>query len=159
MLWRSLLIATVSTHRLLLNPALSLLSFLSKPRKGIFSVEKNPVLRGILKWTLYNHFCAGENGPEVRATIGRIKDMGFKGVILTYAAEVVVDKTTEVEVGVGSAQQSIEEGNGGTLQGEVSHDPAIEAWRNGVLDTVRMIGSGDYLALKSVPVPSRNRNS
>ncbi|VUC28521.1 unnamed protein product [Clonostachys rosea] len=146
MLWRSLLIATVSTHRFLLSPALSILSFFSKPRTGILSLQGNPLLRKIFKGTLYNHFCAGENSQEVKATINNIKHMGFRGVILTYAAEVVVDKTSEEDAGNGVAQ-SKDEPTSGALQ-EHPQDPAIEGWREGVLKTVGMIGEGDYLALK-----------
>ncbi|VUC37515.1 unnamed protein product [Clonostachys rosea] len=147
MLWRSLLITTVSAHRLLLSPALSLLGVLSKPRHSMFDVEKNPLLRSILKWTLYNHFCAGENAREVRATIDRIKSMGFKGVILTYAAEVVVEKAAESNTKT-KMMQSVREGRSMAVPEEVPYDSAIEMWRSGVLETVKMIGSGDYLALK-----------
>ncbi|CAH0040512.1 unnamed protein product [Clonostachys solani] len=146
MLWRSLLIATVSTHRFLLRPALSILSFFSTPRKGLLSLQDNPLLRKIFKGTLYNHFCAGENSQEVKATINSIKHMGFRGVILTYAAEVVVDKTSEEDIGDG-AVQSKDESTPGALR-EHPQDQAIEEWRKGVLKTVEMIGEGDYLALK-----------
>lgn len=74
--------------------------------------------------------------------------MGFKGVILTYAAEVVVDRSTEEEVGTG-AQQLKEKGSTGNEK-QLTHDPAIEMWKSGVLETARMLGEGDYLALKSV---------
>jgi hypothetical protein len=146
MLWRSLLIATVSTHRFLLGPALSILSFFSKPRKGLLSLQDNLLLRKIFKGTLYNHFCAGENSQEVKATINNIKHMGFRGVILTYAAEVVVDKTSEEDIANGVVQ-SKDETTPGTLL-EHPQDQGIEEWRKGVLKTVGMIGEGDYLALK-----------
>ncbi|CAH0020940.1 unnamed protein product [Clonostachys rhizophaga] len=146
MLWRSLLIATVSTHRFLLGPALSILSFFSKPRKGLFSLQDNLLLRKVFKGTLYNHFCAGENSQEVKATISNIKHMGFRGVILTYAAEVVVDKTSEKVIANGIVQ-SKDETAPGTLR-EHPQDQGIEEWRKGVLKTVGMIGEGDYLALK-----------
>lgn len=72
--------------------------------------------------------------------------MGFRGVILTYAAEVVVDKTSEEDIGNGVVQ-SKDEATPGTLQ-EHPQDRGIEEWRKGVLKTVEMIGEGDYLALK-----------
>ncbi|KAJ5433669.1 uncharacterized protein N7458_012825 [Penicillium daleae] len=141
MLLRSLLVATISSHPWLLTPALKMLQVLVHPEVPLLDVDKNPLLRSILKRTFYNHFCAGENGVEVRCTIGNIKDMGFKGVILTYAREVVVDATgpaTETATPIREQSPTI-----GT-----STDAGVEAWREGVLDTVEMVGPGDILALK-----------
>jgi hypothetical protein len=105
-------------------------------------VNKNPFLRGILKSTFYNHFCAGENGKEVRSTIENIKNMGFKGVILTYAREIVVDASKEVSESSTTAATT----EASSLEAE--QNPDIEAWRQGVLETVEMVGNGDILALK-----------
>ncbi|KAK2605940.1 hypothetical protein QQS21_003666 [Conoideocrella luteorostrata] len=147
MFWRSLLVSTVSNNRLLLSSAVAVLSFLARQRGGFFNMNNNLILRFALKKTLYNHFCAGENSLEVQSTIRHIKDMGFRGVILTYAAEVVVDSKTKREAGTGAKEikdgvvhANVEENRGG--------DTAIAAWRQGVLETVRMIGDGDHLALK-----------
>lgn len=93
-----------------------------------------------MKKTMYNHFCAGENQYEVTSTISEIKRMGFRGAILTYAREIVVDNRTEEEVGKGMVESKNE--------AEVEKDSGIEAWREGVLTTVEMIGEGDILALK-----------
>ena len=147
MLLRSLLIATVSSHSVLLTPSLAILSFFSKPRPALFSVEKNPLLHAIFKSTLYKHFCAGENVGEVKTTIENIKDMGFRGVILTYAREVVVDSSTEQEVGVGALEYKKDATE---LEKEVAFDEGIQAWRDGVLETASMLGEGDFLALKYV---------
>ncbi|KAI9925480.1 proline dehydrogenase [Aspergillus wentii] len=133
MLWRSLLVATISSHPRLLSTSLSLLTHITHPRFFLLDVNKNPILRSILKTTFYNHFCAGENGREVTATIGRIKDMGFRGVILTYAKE-VVDADETAKEGIQSEKESL--------------NTEIEAWRQGVLQTVEMVGDGDFLALK-----------
>ncbi|GKZ24631.1 proline dehydrogenase [Aspergillus brasiliensis] len=142
MLLRSLLVATISSHPWLLTPALKVLQLLVHPKTSVLDVNKNRLLRGILKRTFYNHFCAGENQLEVQSTIRNIKNMGFKGVILTYAREIVVDAT-------GSASKSATSVVGDrSFQEESSKDPGIEAWREGVLETVGMIGEGDILALK-----------
>ncbi|KAF5005379.1 hypothetical protein FDECE_8191 [Fusarium decemcellulare] len=146
MLLRSLLIATVSSHRTFLTPSLTILSFFAKPRSALLSVEKNPLLHAIFKSTLYRHFCAGENVREVQTTIKNIKDMGFRGVILTYAREVVVDSSTEQEVGVGT--QEYKETDKAELEKKVAFDVGIQAWREGVLETASMLGEGDFLALK-----------
>ncbi|KAJ0288752.1 hypothetical protein COL940_001741 [Colletotrichum noveboracense] len=93
---------------------------------------------------MYNHFCAGENEAEVTSTISEIKRMGFRGAILTYAREIVVDNRTEEEVGKGLVESKKEI--------EVEKDSSIEAWREGVLTTVEMVGKGDILALKKARI-------
>ncbi|EHK50739.1 uncharacterized protein TrAtP1_005175 [Trichoderma atroviride] len=133
MLIRSLLVAGVTSHPLLLTPGLSILNFLSKPRGPLFNMERNRILHTILKNLLYNHFCAGENAREVKATIQNIKNMGFRGVILTYAKETSGKSSSEKDL-------SNDESKG--------VDSETMAWHQGVLQTVRMIGDGDFLALK-----------
>lgn len=72
--------------------------------------------------------------------------MGFKGVILTYAREVVVDEKTSQERGLGAQSAS---GNTESSDFEDKQQYAdIETWSNGVLDTLDMVGEGDFLALK-----------
>ncbi|KAL7904776.1 FAD-linked oxidoreductase-like protein [Trichoderma velutinum] len=133
MLLRSLLVAGITSHPMLLAPGLATLKFLSKPRGPLFNVERNPLLHSIVKNVLYNHFCAGENASEVKATIQNIKNMGFRGVILTYAKE-GPGKSSDEKDQVDLESQRV--------------DPEIEAWHQGVLQTIQMIGNGDFLALK-----------
>lgn len=104
----------------------------------MLDVDRNPVLREIVKKTFYNHFCAGENGDEVRGTICSIKDMGFKGVILTYAKEIVVDASAK-EKNVGGEDE---------MESQDIENSDITAWSAGVLETVEMVNEGDILALK-----------
>ncbi|KAF6841606.1 proline oxidase [Colletotrichum plurivorum] len=140
-LLRSLLVATISSYRFLLSPAVGVLRFLGgSPQFWIFDVQRNPVLHGLMKKTLYNHFCAGETRAEVTSTIAEIKRMGFRGAILTYAREIVVDNRTEEETSHGMSNKEQTSGDHG--------DSGIEAWRDGVLTTVEMLGEGDILALK-----------
>ncbi|KGO41333.1 Proline oxidase [Penicillium expansum] len=141
-LLRSLLVSTISSKRFLLIPALSLMSFLSKPNRiWLFDVDRNPLLHGVLKKTFYNQFCAGENGAECRTTIKEMKDMGFRGMILTYAAETVFDHSTQAQHGQGVASLKSE-------HGAASIDPSIEAWREGTVETIYMTEAEDYLAVK-----------
>ncbi|KAM0517349.1 hypothetical protein ACHAPE_004879 [Trichoderma viride] len=58
--------------------------------------------------------------------------MGFRGVILTYAKETS---------GSSSQKDSLNDESQGV-------DNEIMAWHQGVLQTIRMIGDGDFLALK-----------
>ncbi|KAH8807878.1 hypothetical protein F5884DRAFT_752454 [Xylogone sp. PMI_703] len=147
MLVRSLLIAAISSNRLLLLPSLSILSFLSNPGRGfLLNVDKNPFLHAILKRTFYNQFCAGENETETKATIQQLKDLGFRGIILTYALETVFDHVTNTEHTQGTAISSTEKGSASTYK--IKHCPDIDAWRKGTLETIDLIDEGDYLALK-----------
>ncbi|KAJ5846799.1 hypothetical protein N7534_010468 [Penicillium rubens] len=146
-LLRSLLVSTISSKRVLLIPALSLMSFLSKPNRiWLFDVDRNPVLHGILKTTFYNQFCAGENGAECRSTIREMKDMGFRGMILTYAAETVFDHSTQAQNGQGVAALKSE--NGDVAVEASVHCPSIEAWREGTVETIYMTEAEDYIAVK-----------
>ncbi|CAI7587357.1 unnamed protein product [Penicillium glandicola] len=147
-LLRSLLVSTISSKRFLLIPALSMMSFLSKPNRiWLFDVDRNPLLHGILKKTFYNQFCAGENGAECRSTIREMKDMGFRGMILTYAAETVFDHSTQAQQGQGVAALKSEDGDV-SANASVSQCPSIEAWRAGTVETIYMTEAEDYIAVK-----------
>lgn len=146
MLLRSLLITSVLSKPFLLKPALNFMMLLTQKRFAILDINKNPILYAILKRTFYNHFCAGENEAEVTSTIRSIKDIGFKGVILTYAREVVVDERTKQERGLG-LQATSEDGSENQLA-EKEKFAEIEAWRSGVSETLEMVSEGDFLALK-----------
>jgi pyrroline-5-carboxylate reductase len=142
MLLRSLFIAAVSSHKVLLIPSLNLLSFFATPNRSFpFNVDRNPVLKAILKRTLYNQFCAGETEQETRACVAQLKDLGFKGVILTYAKEMVFDHKN------GSANHHTSD-KFFDEKAVVVHDTDIEAWRAGTLRTLDLISEGDILALK-----------
>jgi hypothetical protein len=151
MLLRSLFIATISSNRFLLLPSLQLLSFLSKPnRSALFNVDRNPVLKAVLKRTLYNQFCAGETEQETRACVKQLKDLGFKGVILTYAKEMVFDHQAGSSSSAkqdSAEQRTVDEKEEKAVS---SHDTDIEAWRIGTLRTLDLISKGDILAIKQV---------
>jgi hypothetical protein len=148
MFLRSLLISTISSNRILLHPALSILSFISKPNRGfLLNPDKNPLLHLILKKTFYEQFCAGEDGIATKATMQRFKELGFHGVILTYARETVFDSKTNMDYGQGMNTDDVE------LQkksNKDNFDVNIDDWTKGTLETVNLIEEGDYLALKYV---------
>ncbi|KAI8934831.1 hypothetical protein NX059_008512 [Plenodomus lindquistii] len=140
MLLRSLFIATVSSNKFLLIPSLHLLSVFAKPNRSLlFNVDRNPILKGILKRTLYNQFCAGETEQETKACVRQLKDLGFKGVILTFAKETVFDHRSKSADLLSSEQ---------TDETSMTHDADIETWRVGTLKTVDLISEGDILAIK-----------
>ncbi|KAJ5813582.1 FAD-linked oxidoreductase-like protein [Penicillium pulvis] len=147
-LLRSLLVSTISSKPLLLGPSLWLMSILSKPDRGwLTNVDRNPILHGILKKTFYEQFCAGETDTETRATIRELKDMGFRGVIMTYAKETVFDHRTNTQQGLGIAALDAEK-NDDPLHPRVAHCANIEAWQKGTLETIKQLSDGDYLAMK-----------
>lgn len=105
------------------------------------SVDNNILLKWILKPTFYKQFCAGETGAETQATMKHLKEMGFRGTILTYAKEIVFDHATGAQHGLGVA----------TSEGvDTQWCESIEAWRAGTVNTVELLGEGDQLAVKYV---------
>jgi hypothetical protein len=142
MLLRSFLVATISSKKFLLIPSMKLLSFFAAPgRSYLFNMNRNPVLHSVLKRTFYNQFCAGESKQETKACCKSLTDLGFKGVILTYAKELVFDhKSNELSIHAEAPQKA---------ETSSAHDSMIEEWRVGTLATVDMIEKGDILALKT----------
>lgn len=68
--------------------------------------------------------------------------MGYQGVILGYAKEAVLNADE-------AANNIIPSAAGGQQYGPRYYE-MIEEWRNGTLQTLRMLGPGDFLALKYV---------
>ncbi|KAF2647517.1 FAD-linked oxidoreductase [Lophiostoma macrostomum CBS 122681] len=144
MLLRSLMISTISSHRSLLSPSLRLLSFfVHSSSKYIFNVQRNPIVHGLLKTTIYNQFCTGESVQETKACVQRLKDLGFKGVILTYAKEIHYDHKSKKSHGMGTHADC------DVKAAAVVTDADIEAWRLGNLKTLECIAEGDILAVKT----------
>lgn len=100
----------------------------------LFSPDHNPLLRLFLKKTFYAQFCAGETASEVKATVDSLRTLGFSGVILAYAKEVVLDKSQSTSLSASAAQACIRN--------------ETTPWANGTLETVRMTRAGDFVALK-----------
>ncbi|PLB50610.1 FAD-linked oxidoreductase [Aspergillus steynii IBT 23096] len=140
-LLRSLLIAAISSKPYLLGPSLRILSKLTQPGHGLLlDVDRNVLLHRLLKLTFYKQFCAGETGSETQQTLRHMKDLGFRGTILTYAKETVFDHKTNKSHGLGITTDLAQE--------KTQHCPTIEAWRKGTLETIDLLGDGDYLAVK-----------
>lgn len=132
---RSLATATVSSSPMLLPPSLRIMDVLANTSNPILNPDKNPLLRFFLKKTFYAQFCAGENPIEVGKTIAGLKNIGFTGVILCYAREVVL---------TGSQAKNLNAG----LETEECIKNEIIPWAEGTLETVRLAEPGDFVALK-----------
>lgn len=117
------------------------MNLLAHTTNPLLNPDHNPLLRSLIKSTFYAQFCAGENAPEVRATIAKLKGLGFSGVILGYAREVVLtDAQTKDLANFGLKGEEMEE----AVRNEVL------PWAKGTLETVRLASEGDYVALKYV---------
>lgn len=131
---RSLMTMTVSASPLLLPPSLAVMSILANTTNPLLNPDRNPLLRFFLKKTFYAQFCAGENPAEVRHTIASLKQIGFSGVILCYAKEVVLPASSTI--------------NQSTTAVTENTAAEVDPWAAGTLETVRLTPPGDFVALK-----------
>lgn len=114
------------------------MSALAHTSNPFLNPDKNPILRYLIKKTFYAQFCAGENPHEVRMTIDQLKGIGFSGVILGYAKEVVL--TEEQTKDLASC------GDGAVAEDCIRNE--VIPWATGTMETVRLAEPGDYVALK-----------
>ncbi|KAK0668184.1 FAD-linked oxidoreductase-like protein [Cercophora samala] len=135
---RSWMTATVSSSPFLLPPSLAIMSMLAHTSNPVLNPDSNPLLRALLKKTFYAQFCAGEQPAEVARTIKGLKDVGFEGVILGYAKEVVAPHGQE-ETGFVSK---------GPVEETRVDMEEIDSWAQGTLMTLLLASRGDYVALK-----------
>lgn len=135
---RTLASTTISSSRILLPPSLAIMSTLAYSDRALFNPDKNPFLRWFLKKTFYAQFCAGENAAEVRHTIDGLKGIGYTGVILGYAKEVVLtDEQTRDLASCGD----------GVIAEECIRNE-ITPWAAGTLETLKIAQPGDFVAIK-----------
>lgn len=127
-LFRSYLISAVSSSPYLLIPSLRFLSLLAHSNSSW--LQHNRVLHFILKKTFYKQFCAGETPAEVQRTAAKLKEVGFTGVILAYAKEIVPENGAAVE------------------EGKYDEAKDVEGWKEGTLETVKLADRDGYAALK-----------
>ncbi|KAF5664247.1 proline oxidase [Fusarium heterosporum] len=138
MIIRSLLITSISSSTTLRTIFIRALLMLAHADNVILNPDRNHFLGFILKKTFYAQFCAGETPAEVRATIARLKSIGFSGVILTYAKEAISNQEETKVV------DTYDTGK------ETTHDiiNEIEPWSRSTQETIRLAEAGDYVAVK-----------
>ena len=127
---RNIVLVAWFSSPLLFKPGLSMMRTIANSRSAILNPDSNPLIRAIVKPFIYNHFCAGTNKKEIDGTKAEAKRIGFSGIILCYGKETGV---ADLE----SSQGGVER-----LMAEVAR------WRDGNLETLDMIGSGDWLGMK-----------
>lgn len=115
-----------------------MMSVLANTTSPLLNPDRNPILRFFLKKTFYSQFCAGENASEVRRTIESLKGMGFGGVILGYAKEVVLTDAQMKDLASCASGAAAEE----CMRTEIT------PWANGTMETVLLASPGDFVALK-----------
>ncbi|KAL2364363.1 hypothetical protein RJZ56_002710 [Blastomyces dermatitidis] len=138
---RSLLVTTISSSPLLFSPSLAFLSVVANPESTFLNPDRNPVLKLIMEQTLYAQFCAGETPAQVKVNIQKLKELGYSGVILGYAREIVMNESEIRALGTAS-----DAAGGAESKAQAIAD--ITAWKDGTLATVDLADDGDFVALK-----------
>ena len=139
LLLRSLILTSLMSSKLFLKPALAILNVVTNSKSALLNPDRNFVLNKVLRWTVYNHFCAGTNREEVSRTVAEIKKIGYQGVILGYSKEIVLDPNEKLA----------HDDTGSATYSDKCYE-MIEEWKKGTLETLRMVGPGDFLAVKYV---------
>ena len=134
---RSLVLTSLMSSKLLLKPSLAALDIITNSKSSILNPDRNRILNKTLRWTVYDHFCAGTNRQEVSKTVADTKKIGYQGLILGYSKEITVDPTEAV----------VHDGSGTKVYSDRCYG-IVEEWKKGTLTTLRMVGAGDYLAVK-----------
>lgn len=132
---RSLVLTSAMRRNWIMRPSLKFLEMITATKGFWLNADRNPILNRLLRWTLYNHFCAGSNKGQVARSMAEVKGLGYQGVILGHAKEVVLDPEA-----------------GEVYSGDHKYGPAcyrmVEEWKQSTLDTLRMLQPGDFLSVK-----------
>lgn len=131
---RGLMMTYILSSPRLVGVAIPIMNRVSHSKLWFLNPDKNPILHLGVRKLFYDHFCAGENEHEVKSTIKAIKEMGFEGVILGYAKETLSGEREDTEESPDSRTRTTEN--------------TVQEWKNGTLKTLRMLGKGDFLAVK-----------
>ncbi|KAJ4357117.1 proline dehydrogenase [Ascochyta clinopodiicola] len=124
---RSYLITAMSSSPQLLGLTFTILRKMLDSKNYLMDVERNPVIRTLLKSTFYAQFCAGDKTHEVKPNLAAARSvLGYDGVIIEYALEVL----------------------GGSEPTAAETAAEIEVWRKGMLKSVEMASEGDFVGLK-----------
>ncbi|KAF3039796.1 proline dehydrogenase [Didymella heteroderae] len=124
---RSYLITAMSSSPALLGLTFTVLRKMLDSKNYLMDVERNPLIRTLLKSTFYAQFCAGDKAHEVKPNLAAARSvLGYDGVIIEYALEVL----------------------GGSEPTAAETAAEIEVWRKGMMKSVEMASEGDFIGLK-----------
>jgi hypothetical protein len=101
-----------------------------RSKSPLMNLESNRVLSWLLKKTFYAQFCAGETPEEVEKKVEELKGLGYEGVILEFALEVLEGDASKISPD----------------SEETRHE--IERWKQGMLDSIKLASSGDFVGYK-----------
>lgn len=119
----------MSSSPILLDATSRVLRRMLAAKSPLFDVERNPLLQVVFRKTFYDQFCAGETHREIQQTIKELHQIGYHGIILECALEVV-------DSDVQAADKALDE------------LASIAFWREGLLKTIDMANPGDFIGLK-----------
>ncbi|ETS76564.1 hypothetical protein PFICI_11951 [Pestalotiopsis fici W106-1] len=108
---------------------------MANSKSAFLNPDRNPLLHVLVRKLCFDHFTAGETETEVRQTINHVKSLGFKGVILGYAKEAHI-AGVDTDMGIPKSAPGVFE------------TECVNAWRDGILKTLSLIGQKDFLAVK-----------
>ncbi|KAG9960095.1 FAD-linked oxidoreductase, partial [Aureobasidium melanogenum] len=109
-------------------PARLLASLIRLTKKHVRIIESVGPLRWTFKKLLYDNFCIGFQGDEIRAKTQELRRIGFTGIVLANARE--AQPTSDSHVG------------------SVIDDVQCEEWVNNNLESVQQAEPGDYIGLR-----------
>ncbi|KAL9616681.1 MAG: hypothetical protein Q9160_008469 [Pyrenula sp. 1 TL-2023] len=133
-LLRSLFLSSFFSSPFLFRPGLALFQKVANSSSSWLNPDGNPVLRGIIAPLIYKQFCAGRNKAEIQRTASDNRRLGFSGIVLCYGKEVQVRADNKI---LGHNQEKV-----------IVMDTEIKQWRDGNIQTLGMIGEGDWLGIK-----------
>ncbi|KAK8151664.1 FAD-linked oxidoreductase-like protein [Phyllosticta citrichinensis] len=133
---KTYLITLALANPFLYRLCFSALHLLAYPPLPVLDPDRNRALGYILKKTFYSQFCAGQSKAEVERTAARVRSVGYDGLSLEFALEVLLDDIESSSADKTPAADSKETAR------------QIETWRTGALQTVKMVREGEFAALK-----------
>lgn len=127
---RNLILGAWFSSPHLFKPGLSIMRAVANSRSALLNPDKNPLVAAVVKPLIYNHFCAGSNKREIDKTKAEAKGIGFSGIILCYGKET---GAADIDAATAGNEKLIAE---------------VNQWRDGNLETLDMVGDGDWLGMK-----------
>lgn len=138
---RSIFLGAFLSSNVLFKPGLAVLSKIARSQSPFLNPDRNPIIGAIVKPLVYDQFCAGRSQKEICTRIAQIKSLGFSGVVLCYGKEIQIRKSRQPHAeDQGALDRSFEE--------------ELTLWKQGNLETLEMVGKGDWLGIKyATPLP------
>ncbi|KAJ2971305.1 hypothetical protein NQ176_g7757 [Zarea fungicola] len=91
-LLRSAALTTLMCSPTLLKPSIAAMGLITHPKISLLNPDSNILLNKAVRNVVYDQFCAGTNRAEVTQTLKDFKALGYQGIILTFAKEIVLSE-------------------------------------------------------------------